>query len=38
MLIVVLLFVPVVLAYQIWAYKLFSVKVTDEDLAHEEMY
>jgi len=38
MLIVVLLFVPVVLAYQIWAYKLFSVKVTDDDLAHEKMY
>ncbi len=38
MLIVVLLFVPVVLAYQVWAYKLFSVKVTDDDLAHEEMY
>jgi cytochrome d ubiquinol oxidase subunit II len=38
MLIVVLLFVPVVLAYQIWAYRLFSVKVTDEDLAHEDMY
>ncbi|WP_246805131.1 cytochrome d ubiquinol oxidase subunit II [Desulfosarcina cetonica] len=38
MLIVVLLFIPVVLAYQVWAYKLFSVKVTDEDLAHEEMY
>ena len=38
MLIVVLLFVPVVLAYQIYAYHLFSVKVTDDDLAHEEMY
>ncbi len=38
MLIVVLLFVPVVLAYQIWAYKLFSFKVTDDDLAHEESY
>ncbi|HSO19274.1 MAG TPA: cytochrome d ubiquinol oxidase subunit II [Desulfosarcina sp.] len=38
MLIVVVLFIPVVLAYQIWAYKLFSVKVTDDDLAHEEMY
>lgn len=38
MLIVVLLFVPVVLAYQIWAYQLFSVKVTDDDLAHEETY
>jgi cytochrome d ubiquinol oxidase subunit II len=35
MLIVVLLFIPVVLAYQIWAYKMFSVKVTDEDLADE---
>jgi cytochrome d ubiquinol oxidase subunit II len=38
MLIVVLLFIPVVLAYQVWAYKLFSVKVTDGDLAHEETY
>ena len=38
MLIVVLLFVPVVLAYQIYAYKLFSVKVTDEDLSHKIMY
>jgi cytochrome d ubiquinol oxidase subunit II len=38
MLIVVILFIPVVLAYQAWAYKLFSVKVTDDDLAHEETY
>lgn len=38
MLIVVVLFIPVVLAYQAWAYKLFSVKVTDDDLAHEETY
>ncbi|BBO84693.1 cytochrome c oxidase assembly protein [Desulfosarcina ovata subsp. sediminis] len=38
MLIVVVLFIPVVLAYQIWAYKLFSGKVTDDDLAHEETY
>jgi cytochrome d ubiquinol oxidase subunit II len=38
MLIVVLLFVPVVLVYQAWAYKLFSVKITDDDLAHEEGY
>lgn len=38
MLIVVLLFVPVVLAYQTWAYMLFSGKVTDDDLAHEETY
>jgi cytochrome d ubiquinol oxidase subunit II len=35
MLIVVLLFIPVVLAYQAWAYKLFSGKITDEDLAEE---
>jgi cytochrome d ubiquinol oxidase subunit II len=38
MLIVVLLFVPVVLVYQAWAYKLFSVKITDDDLAHDEGY
>lgn len=38
MLIVVVLFIPVVLAYQIWSYNLFSVKVTDSDLAHEETY
>lgn len=38
MLIVVVLFVPVVLAYQIWAYQLFSVKVTDDDLSHEVTY
>ncbi|WP_419662467.1 CydB1: cytochrome d ubiquinol oxidase, subunit II [Desulfosarcina variabilis str. Montpellier] len=38
MLIVVVLFIPVVLAYQAWAYKLFSGKVTDDDLAHEETY
>jgi cytochrome d ubiquinol oxidase subunit II len=38
MLIVVVLFIPVVLAYQAWAYKLFSGQVTDDDLAHEETY
>jgi cytochrome d ubiquinol oxidase subunit II len=38
MLIVVLLFVPVVLAYQIWAYTLFSAPVSESDLAHEDMY
>ena len=38
MLIVVLIFIPVVLAYQVWAYKMFSVKVTDDDLAHDEGY
>ncbi len=36
MLMVVLLFIPVVLAYQIWAYRLFNTKVTLEDL--EEAY
>jgi cytochrome d ubiquinol oxidase subunit II len=38
MLIVVLLFVPVVLAYQIWTYNLFSSKLTPEDLEPEEAY
>jgi cytochrome d ubiquinol oxidase subunit II len=36
MLIVALIFVPIVLAYQIWTYHLFKGKVTDEDLAYEE--
>jgi len=38
MLIVVILFIPVVIAYQIWAYNLFKGKVTKEDLAYEEVY
>jgi cytochrome d ubiquinol oxidase subunit II len=38
MLTVVLIFVPVVLAYQIWAYNLFKGKVTKEDLAYDETY
>lgn len=38
MLVVVLLFIPVVLAYQIWAYHLFHTKVTREDLALEDAY
>lgn len=38
MLIVVVISIPAVLAYQIWAYKLFSDKVTDADMAHEETY
>jgi cytochrome d ubiquinol oxidase subunit II len=36
MLVVALIFVPIVLAYQIWAYNLFRGKVTEEDLAYEE--
>jgi cytochrome d ubiquinol oxidase subunit II len=34
MLIVVIIFVPIVLAYQAWAYNLFKTKVTAEDLAY----
>ena len=34
MLIVVILFIPVVLAYQIWAYSLFTGKITEEDLEY----
>ncbi len=38
MLMVVLMFIPVVLVYQIWAYRMFSGKVTEEDLNLEEAY
>jgi cytochrome bd ubiquinol oxidase subunit II len=38
MLTVVIMFVPVVIAYQIWAYRLFSGKVTMEDLNEEDAY
>lgn len=38
MLIVAVIFVPIVLAYQIWAYNLFKHKVTEDDLAYEEAY
>ncbi len=38
MLIVVILFIPVVIGYQIWAYHLFKGKVTLGDLADEEAY
>ncbi len=38
MLMVVVLFIPVVLAYQIWAYMLFSNKITQEELDYEEAY
>jgi len=38
MLTVVVVFVPLVIGYQIWTYKLFWNKVTDEDLAHDEAY
>lgn len=38
MLIVVVMFIPVVLAYQIWAYNLFRTKLTPADLDMEETY
>jgi cytochrome d ubiquinol oxidase subunit II len=36
MLIVALIFVPIVLGYQLWAYFLFKGKITKEDMAYEE--
>lgn len=38
MLVVVLMFIPVVIAYQIWAYIMFSDQLSVEDLAEEEAY
>ena len=38
MLLVVLLFVPVVIAYQSWAYHMFHHKVSQEDIDMEEAY
>jgi cytochrome d ubiquinol oxidase subunit II len=38
MLAVVVVFVPLVIAYQVWAYSRFSGKVTLEDLTSEEAY
>ena len=38
MLVVVIMFIPVVIGYQIWAYNLFKGKITKEDLAYEEAY
>jgi cytochrome d ubiquinol oxidase subunit II len=38
MLIVVIIFIPIVIGYQIWAYNLFKGKVTKEDLTYEEAY
>ncbi|MFZ5573036.1 MAG: cytochrome d ubiquinol oxidase subunit II [Thermodesulfobacteriota bacterium] len=38
MLVVVAIFIPIVLIYQIWAYRLFTGKVTAADLAYEEAY
>lgn len=38
MLSVVVVFIPIVLAYQAWAYNLFRAKTTPEDLAYEDAY
>ncbi len=38
MLTVVLIFIPIVIGYQLWTYSLFRHKVTEEDLLHEEAY
>lgn len=38
MLVVVILFIPVVIAYQVWAYYTFRGKVTLEDLLSDEAY
>jgi cytochrome bd ubiquinol oxidase subunit II len=38
MLVVVLIFIPVVILYQIWAYRMFMDKMEPGDLAHEEAY
>ena len=35
---VVAIFVPIVLVYQAWTYKLFKDKTTSEDLAYEDAY
>lgn len=38
MLVVVIVFVPIVIAYQIWSYNLFKHKVVPADLAHDDTY
>ncbi len=38
MLIVVILFIPVVIGYQVWTYNLFKGKVTEADLSYDEAY
>jgi len=38
MLVVVAIIIPLVIAYQVWAYYLFRDKVTSKDLAYEESY
>jgi len=38
MLVVALIFVPIVLLYQAWAYNLFKSKITLKELTYEEYY
>lgn len=38
MLIVVLIFIPIVIGYQVWAYTMFTGKVNADDLLHDEAY
>lgn len=38
MLAVALVFVPIVIAYQVWGYYIFRDKITEDDLASEEAY
>lgn len=38
MLVVVLIFIPIVIAYQIWTYVTFSDSVTEDDLAYDDAY
>ncbi len=38
MLVVAIIFVPVVIIYQSWVYKIFSGKIKEGDLEHEETY
>jgi cytochrome d ubiquinol oxidase subunit II len=38
MLVVVIVFVPIVIAYQIWSYNLFKHKVVPADLVHDDTY
>ncbi len=38
MLVVVIIFIPAVIAYQAWTYNLFKGKVTEKDLSYDEAY
>ena len=38
MLVVVIIFIPIVLAYQAWTYNLFKSRLTEEDLSYDDGY